>query len=94
MKERGKRDERSGGNKETPVSCFPTGGQGATLFRDCDLRRKVCVCAVADRVQNRCDQQVFPPQELAVDAPSVAVRVEPAGEQRHRSAVALHHVTS
>lgn len=57
-----------------------------------DVKRK-CVCAGANRVQNRCDQQVFPPQELAVGAPGLTVRVEPAGAQRHGSVVALHYGT-
>lgn len=67
--------------KGTPMSCFPTGGQGAILLIDCYLKREVCVCALTDRIQNRCDQQVFPPQELAVSTPGVDVRVEPGGTE-------------
>lgn len=32
---------------------------------------------IADRVQYRCDEQVFPPEELAVHCPGGAVREEP-----------------
>lgn len=35
------------------------------------------VCVLADRVQYRCDEQVFSPEELAIHCPGGAVRVEP-----------------
>lgn len=93
MKERRVRDERRGeAAQRNWVSFVPSGGQGATQHGVRNLKRKEYVCDEAHLVQNRCDQQVFPPQELAVGAPGVLVRVEPAGEQKHGSAVALHHV--
>lgn len=67
---------------------------GYKALIDWGLKRQVCVCALANRVQNRCDQQVFSPQELAVSAPGVVVRVEPAGVQRHRLVTTLHYFTS
>lgn len=47
----------------------------------------VCVCVFqvcTYRVQYRCDEQVFPPQELTVHRPGVAVRVEPAGKHKNK----------
>lgn len=41
----------------------------------------MCLCAY--RVQHRCDEQVFAPEELTVHIPGFAVRVEPAGRRRN-----------
>lgn len=70
MKERRGEGRRGQKGEERRQRCDPA--------QRLDLKKKECVCAETCRVQNRCDQQVFTPQELAIGGPGVAVRVEPA----------------